>query len=106
MSKDVKFYLEQSGVSEVVYRSGKLKNVEREVMERELSEIKATFLQEFGFEGSFILEFTYAKVGGKGAGYVNGVRPTYRIRAADARTGAILKKNPGWLGRFSKNAKL
>lgn len=106
MSKDVKFYLDQAGVRDVVYRGGKLKNVEREVMEKELSEVRAAFLQEFGFEGSFNLEFAYAKVGGKSAGYVNGVRPTYRISATDARTGAVLKRNPGWLGKFSKGAKL
>lgn len=106
MNKDVKFYLDQAGVRDVVYQGGKLKNIEREVMERALSEVRAAFLQEFGFEGNFNLEFRYSKVGGKGAGYVNGVRPNYRIRAADARTGAVLKRNPGWLGRFAKNAKL
>lgn len=106
MTKNIKFYLEQPGVQEVIYRGSKLRNIEREVMERALSEVRAAFLQEFGFEGSFNLAFLYTKVGGKGIGYVNGSRPVYRIKATDAKTGAVLKRNPGWLDRFSKEAKL
>ncbi len=107
MEETVNFYLDLDGVREVIYKGDKIKEVEKQTMERALSEVKAQFLQDFGFEGSFRLEFQYQKVGGKTASYVGGaVRPVYKISASDARTGAILKARPGWLAQFSKGAKL
>lgn len=108
MKGDVKFFIDQPGVQESIYQSNKkLQSLERDVMERALSEVRAAFLQEFGFEGSFNLSFQWNKVGGKGAQYIpGGVRPVYKIRAADAATAATLKRHPGWLDKFSKGAKL
>jgi|GEM_PF-1372766 len=101
MSKNVKFYLDQTGVQKAIYKSSRLKDAERDVMERALSETRAAFLNEFGFQGEFILEYREAKVNSR---YISGIRPTYRIKAGDARTGAVLKRNPGWLSRFSSGA--
>lgn len=104
MGKNVKFHLSQEGVKEEIYLgSPKLRELEREVAEHALSEARAAFLQEFGFPPALNLEFRYAKVSSP---YVNGLRPIYRIKAGDARTGAILKRYPGWLGKFAQNAKL
>lgn len=104
MGKNIKFYLSQAGTQEEIYTGNeKLQALEREVAERALGEARASFLQEFGVTPALNLEFRWAKVSSK---YVNGVRPVYRIRAADARTTVILKRNPGWLGKFAQDAKL
>lgn len=107
MDDSVKFSLDVAGVQQVVYGSSKLNGIERQVMERALSEAKATFLQEFGTDGNLVLEYLSRPVGGKTAQYLPGARrPVYRIRAGDAKTGAILKARPGWLAKFSREAKL
>lgn len=105
--KDFGFYLDQWGVQEEIYtnRPG-LNMLEKQIMEKALSEITAGFLQEFGTEGKFELKFIRQKIGGKGARYVSGTRPVYKIVAADAKTGAILKAHPKWLEKYSKNARL
>ena len=103
--KDFKFYLDQQGVQEVIYHSTKLSETERQIYERALSQATASFLQEFGTEGKFVVEFKRAKVSHIKA-QAGATRPTYRIKAADAKTGAILKAHPGWLARFNQNAKL
>ena len=104
--KDFRFYLEQPGVQLEIYnnRPG-LNQLEKEIMEKTLSQVQASFLQDFGTEGSFEIKFIRQKVGGKGARYVNGTKPVYKIVATDAKTGAILKQHPKWLDRFSKYAK-
>ena len=99
----IKVYIEQSDVQAVVYRNPKLQNLERDFMERALGEVRAAFLNEFGTEGKFNLQFRWGKVNSP---YVNGVRPVYKVVAADAKTTAILKRNPGWLARFSQGARL
>lgn len=105
--KDFKFHLDQWGVQEVVYaQNTELTTLEKHTMEKALSEVKAAFIQEFGTEGNFEIKFQRVKIGGKGARYVNGTRPVYKIVAADSKTGALLKRQPGWLARFSQNAKL
>lgn len=102
MSK-IRVYIEQSSVQNAVYRSAKLQSLERDVMERVLSEVRAAFLNEFGTEGKFNLQFQWGKVNSP---YVNGVRPVYKVVAADAKTTVILKRNPGWLARFSQGARI
>lgn len=104
MGREIKFYLNQQGTQEEIYLgSHKLNELGREVAERALGEARAAFLQEFGVPPALNLEFRYSKISSP---YVSGVRPVYRIRAADVGTGAILKAHPGWLGKFAQNAKL
>lgn len=103
----IKFYLEQPGVQQVIYNNNtSLESLERQVIENAKSEVEAAFLRDFGVPGSFEIKFIRTKVGGKGAAYVNGTRPTYRLEPADKRTSEFLKKQPLWLAQFSRNAKL
>lgn len=106
MSGDIKFYLEQSGVRDGIYSNNKLVQLERGVAERALAEARAAFLIEFGFEGAFNLAFFWSKTKSPYSRAIGGVRPVYRIQAADAATGAVLKQHPKWLDKFSKNARL
>lgn len=109
--KDFKFHLDQWGVQEVIYASNAhLTNLEKEQMEKALGRIQAAFVQDFGTTGSFDLQFIRQKIGGKGARYVNGIRPVYRAVATDAKTRTILKRhnlkhNENWLGKFGNQLK-
>lgn len=103
----IRFSLDVKGVGNYITGSNSLRELERQTMERALSEIEATFQQEFGRVGKFNLEFEMKPVGGKTGGYFpQGRRPIYRITAADTQTQSILCANPKWLSRFSQNAKL
>lgn len=93
---DTKFYLDQPGVNKVILmKNAKVEAIEREVMMRTLDQVKAAFLQEFGFEGGFEISYEPTKL-----------RSRFKLRATNARTGATLKANPGWLGKFTQNARL
>ena len=92
---DVKFWLDQAGVSDVILmKNAKVDSLEREIMMNTLDEVRAAFLQEFGFQGEFNLSYEPTRL-----------RSRFKIKAANARTGAVLKAHPGWLGRFSGGAK-
>ena len=95
-AKAVKFWLDRAGAGEVILRHNpKVKNLEQEVMEQALSLVKAEFLAQFGFSGEFEIQYRPTPY-----------RMAFRLRAADARTGAILKRHPGWLAKFSEEARL
>lgn len=91
-----KLKINQSGVREAILKNNnKLKSLERDVMMRALSEVKAAFIQDFGTPGEFTLKYDPWPT-----------RSGYQILANDAKTTAILKRHPRWLDRFSKGAKL
>lgn len=105
MSK-IKFYLEQQGVQQVIYNNNSaLEGLERQAMESAKGQVEAAFLRDFGTPGNFEINFVRTKVGGKGAAYVNGTRPVYRLVAADKKTAGLLASKPRWLDQFSHGAK-
>lgn len=91
MDKVAKFYLDLPGTKEVILNGNGVKKFEKEYMKKRLSEIEAAFMQKFGFNGTFELQFMPTRF-----------RSAWRIRAADRRTGAALKREPGWLAQFSR----
>lgn len=91
MDKAVRFYLDRPGTKEVVLNGSGVKKLEQEYMQKRLSEIEAAFLQKFGFNGTFELQYTPTRF-----------RSAWRIRAADGRTGAALMREPGWLAQFAR----
>lgn len=90
-----KIYYNSSGVQDVLMGE-KLANLEREMMESKLSEIQAQFVMDFGTEGAFMIEQHTSAPNPK----FGTTRTTFRIVATDAKTGAILKRHPGWLDKF------
>lgn len=93
---EIKFWLDQAGVNDVILmKNAKIDSLEREIMMRTLDEVRANFIQDFGFQGEFTVSYEPTKV-----------RSRFKIKAANSRTGAVLKAHPGWLGRFSQGAKL
>lgn len=92
----IKIQYNYRGLEKALLNGSSIKKVEREVMERKLSEIQGQFIVDFGVEGKFEI---VAKVSNPSTKY--GTRRTgYRIIAANAKTTAILKHHPGWLGKF------
>lgn len=91
MTHKIGVYYDEAGFRSIM-KSPELVNVEQDFMMQKLDEIKSAFLQEFGFEGAFRVY----KVDTNS----RRSRTTFRIAADDSRTGATLKRNSGWLGRF------
>lgn len=88
--KEVKFYLDQPDTRDVILLGNEnLRKVEYEYMAKVLSQIRAEFLQTFGFEGDFSLDYDPTNT-----------RERYRITSRSAKTTRTLNKNPGWLGKF------
>ena len=92
----VGIYWEHGGFTDLM-QGQQITNLESETMERIKSEIAANFLQKFGTEGTFNIEMVQTP----GNAY-HGGRNSYRITAGDAKTTALLKKEPGWLAQFLK----
>ena len=69
-----------------------ISRLEQQMMTQKLSQIKAEFLQRFGFEGNF--EIKRVDTNSRRS------RTSYRVVASDARTASMLKREPGWLGKF------
>ena len=96
MSK-VGFYYDEAGLSHLLRHDPDLQKLEQDIMMQRLDEVRASFLQNFGTEGTF--ELWVVSTGG---GMNKRPRTAFRISAADAKTGAILKRHPGWLGQFMR----
>lgn len=85
-------YYNEQGLREIM-KSPEIAGVEQDLMMQRLGRIKAEFLQTFGFEGEF--EVKRVDTNSKRS------RTTFRIVANNARTTAVLKRQPGWLAKFT-----
>ena len=85
---------------EGLMKSSKISTMEQDIMMQKLDQIKAAFMQEFGFDGKFDIQSKTTSGTLRIKGKLHGGRISFRIRAADARTAAVLKRQPGWLGKF------
>lgn len=81
-------------------KSNKISSMEQNIMMRKLDQVKAAFLQDFGFEGKFKIESHSTSGATHTHGKWHGGRTSWRITADDARTTAALKRQPGWLKQF------
>lgn len=84
-------YYNESGVRDIM-KGQPIANLEQQIMMQKLSQVKAEFLQTFGFEGTF--EIRRIDTNSRRS------RTTYRIVAGDTKTTAALKRQPGWLAKF------
>ena len=80
--------------------SNKISTMEQDLIMKKLDTVKASFLQEFGFEGKFRVEQKTTSGTKRINGKLHAGRTAWRICADDARTTAALKRQSGWLGRF------
>lgn len=88
---NIGIYYDEHGLRNIM-KGSEIGNIEQEIMMQKLSQVKAEFLQTFGFEGGF--EVKRVDTNSRRS------RTTFRIVTTDARTTAVLKKQPGWLGKF------
>ena len=84
-------YYNEGGLREIM-KGPEISRIEQEIMMSKLSQVKAEFLQHFGFEGGF--EIKKVDTNSRRS------RTTFRINATNARTTAALKRESGWLGKF------
>ena len=91
MSSKVTIYYDEQGLRNIMKGQG-IAQLEQQMMSQKLSQVKAEFLQHFGFEGGF--EIKRVDTNSRRS------RTTYRVVATNARTTAALKREPGWLGKF------
>lgn len=91
MAHKIGIYYNEPALREIM-KGNEISKMEQEIMTQKLSQVQAEFLQQFGFEGKFELKAVTTNS--------RRSRVTYRIVAANARTGAALKRQPGWLGQF------
>ena len=84
-------YYNEPGLREIM-KGHEIGGIEQDIMMQKLSQIKAEFLQTFGFEGGFELRAVTTNS--------RRSRITYRIVATNARTTSTLKRNSGWLRKF------
>lgn len=84
-------YYNEQGLREIM-KSPEIASIEQDLMMQRLGQVKAEFLQTFGFEGEF--EVKRVDTNSKRS------RTTFRIVASNARTTAALKRQPGWLAKF------
>lgn len=92
----VRIYFEKAGIEEIIKDNTKLQAMEQDVMMQRLDAIKAAFFQEFGFEGNFEIKSKVTQPSQRWGGR----RTAFTVTPSDSKTGAALKRNPGWLGRF------
>lgn len=85
-------YYNEQGLREIM-KSPEIAGIEQDLMMQKLGQVKAEFLQTFGFEGEF--EVKRVDTNSKRS------RTTFRIVANNARTTAALKRQPGWLAKFN-----
>lgn len=84
-------YYNEHGLREIM-KSPEIAGIEQDLMMQKLGQVKAEFLQTFGFEGEF--EVKRVDTNSKRS------RTTFRIVSNNARTTAALKRQPGWLAKF------
>ena len=89
--RQVSIYYNEPGIREIMKGEG-IASIEQDIMMKKLNQIQAEFLQRFGFAGKFELK----KVDTRS----RRSRISFRVVAADARTTAALKREPGWLAHF------
>lgn len=91
MARKVGIFYDETGLRSIM-KGPEIERMEQEIMQAKLDEVKASFMQTFGFQGQFEIKAVTTRS--------RRSRITYRITAADARTTATLKKNSGWLAKF------
>ena len=78
---------------DILMDNTKLQTLEQHAIQNALNQAEAQFMSQFGFPGKFEIKAFKTN------------RYNFKLVAADSRTGAVLKKNPGWLAQFVNNMK-
>lgn len=90
----IKIEYNEPGMRQIMTGHG-ISQLEQQIMMQKCSQIRGEFLTHFGYAGKFEVK-CWVTSGGPGRRY----RLAFKVHAADARTTAALKKEPGWLAKF------
>lgn len=85
---NVIFKLDRIGGADILRNNTILSGIEQNAFASIISQIEGDFLTQFGIKGDFAM-----------SAYTND-RKQFLIKSASKQTTAILKANPGWLGRY------
>ena len=96
MAHKVGIYYDEAGIRNIM-KGPEIASMEQAIMMEKLSQVRAEFLQTFGFNGKFDIDRVDTGVYGSKRS-----RIAFIILPADAKTTATLKKQPGWLGKFMR----
>ncbi len=96
MAHKVGIYYDEAGIRNIM-KGPEIASMEQAIMMEKLSQVRAEFLQTFGFNGKFDIDRVDTGVYGSKRS-----RIAFIILPADAKTTAALKKQPGWLGKFMR----
>ena len=96
MAHKVGIYYDEAGIRNIM-KGPEIASMEQAIMMEKLSQVRAEFLQTFGFNGKFDIDRVDTGVYGSKRS-----RIAFIILPADGRTTAALKKQPGWLGKFMR----
>lgn len=96
MAHKIGIYYDEKGLRNIM-KGPEISRIEQDIMMQKLSQVRAEFLQTFGFNGSFEIDkFDTGLYNSKRS------RISFIIMPTDRRTMAALKKQPGWLGKFMR----
>ena len=91
MAQKIGVFYNEQGIRQIM-KGPEIARMEQQIMAQKLSQVRAEFLNTFGFAGSF--EIKRVDTNSRRS------RTTYRVVAADAKSTTALKKQPGWLAKF------
>lgn len=96
MAHNIGIYYNEQGIRNIM-KGPEIANMEQAIMMEKLSQVRAEFLQTFGFEGKFSIDKIDTTLEGSKRG-----RIAFIIIPANGKTAVALKKQPGWLGKFMR----
>ena len=101
MAHKIGIYYEQNanGINDIM-TSHKMEAIEQQIMMEKKGQVEAAFFQTFGVVGKFKFSVIRSNPSKRWNNSWHAARVIYRIVPDSAQTYAILKKNPGWLGKF------
>lgn len=91
MTHKIGIYYDENGLRDIL-KGNEISQMEQQIMMERISRVQSEFLQRFGFNGKF--EIKRIDTNSRRS------RTTFRIVASDAKTTAVLKREPGWLDKF------
>lgn len=91
MAQAVQFQINLRGGADILRRNEKLQSLEQNLIQKIKSQVEASFLQDFGFQGKFDI-----------SGFMTD-RISFQIHGADAKTKTVLQRNPKWIDQFTGN---
>ena len=93
------YYNQKNDGIKGIISSAQMEALEQQIMMQKKNQIEAAFLQKFGVPGKFKTTVVYTP-NKRWHGNYHGGRVIFRVVPDDARTYALLRREPGWINQF------